>query len=51
MNKSVKELLSLRNRVQRSKLSYWNKRLAYEAIAKLARLFEVEEDYRNGEAN
>lgn len=48
MDKSFKELMSLRQKVRRSRLEYFEKIECYSAIAKLARLLGFEEEYSHG---
>jgi len=44
-------LVKLRERVKRSGLDYFQRLLACEAIAKLAGLLDLEEEYRHGKAS
>ena len=44
MRRLEKELLHIKEKVRRSKLSYWEKRQAYEMIVKLGRMLDLEED-------
>jgi len=38
-----KELLSIKEKVRRSKLDYWSKMICYECLAKLSRFLNMEE--------